>query len=188
MSRTKKPCPGCGEVSPRRAADEVCHECAKKLREHKELSESIEKLAAKKKTKIVAMPFHYELPYFKNCSPHQGPNFQIMFYDLVLASAVEYFPEQNKNPQSRYGDFKTDLAGAGKERESFHQKQKSSRGDLVINKDTLLALRSFYDQMEAYAAAVYENGLSDGTDLLGKMIRGEIKAEEINAAQLEAKA
>jgi len=31
MGRTKKPCPGCGEVSPFRAADEVCGKCARIL-------------------------------------------------------------------------------------------------------------------------------------------------------------
>ena len=31
MGRTRKPCPGCGEVDPQRSADDVCHSCNRKI-------------------------------------------------------------------------------------------------------------------------------------------------------------
>lgn len=43
MARTKKPCPGCGEVDPYRSAAEVCGDCKRKLKNEKHLREALEK-------------------------------------------------------------------------------------------------------------------------------------------------
>lgn len=43
MGFTKKPCPGCGEVFPRRKANEVCHQCRERLDNHDRMVELVEK-------------------------------------------------------------------------------------------------------------------------------------------------
>lgn len=41
---TKKPCPGCDEVDPRRSADRCCYACEDKLRTHSRLVQQISEM------------------------------------------------------------------------------------------------------------------------------------------------
>jgi hypothetical protein len=47
MSRTTKPCPGCGEVKPGRSANSVCRDCSKALAGWKTHVASVEQIALK---------------------------------------------------------------------------------------------------------------------------------------------
>ena len=83
---TKKPCPGCGEVKPKRRANEVCAECLFKLSRYDDLEEENKKLREMQDY----VECYYTLPY-----ESRGAHVAIA---LAIADLLSAMPKRGNVP------------------------------------------------------------------------------------------
>ena len=101
MSRTKKPCPGCGVVYPYRSAAVVCHSCANKLRRFDQIVEQQRKV---EKEGFVRVKFHGRVRLSTHCSQyHEGRGLSDGVIDFLgtlgkLAAETDY---ENAQPLTK---------------------------------------------------------------------------------------
>ena len=83
---TKKPCPGCGEVKPKRRANEVCNACMFKLSRYDDLEEENKRL----RETFDYVECHYVRPY-----ESRGAHVAIA---LAIADLLSAMPKRGNVP------------------------------------------------------------------------------------------
>jgi len=163
MSRTRKPCPGCGEVHPHRPADKVCWQCERLM----EAGRLLKKQQRKRYPRQYRLPRRaYGLPYVRNVGQDSRQTFQQAVYDLAIAlseTSVEY----------RH-DHADDLLPDGNDRPC------SDSSLVYVESATRDTLYDLYAAVQAMTEEAYKKGKRDGGRFIDRLCRGEVSVDEFN--------
>lgn len=172
MSRTRKPCIGCGEVHPYRPADKLCHDCARDLQLGQRLRKKIKAGKADVKIyKVAEYGWSHWYPYIHvGHSGEAGDEFRRAF-DLVVT--------QSSDP-AEIGSIDTEiLVPANNFTTSDQQYPVSMKPELAEG------LRRLYLAVQSIADEAYKNGKADGCDLLNGLASGEMSVKEFNERSIQ---
>lgn len=161
MARTRKPCPGCKEVSQRRKTDEVCWQCQALLKEAIAARRAQE---TDKLREVVQLPCsYYSLPYIAHLTTAETIQKTFKSIAEIIAEPAPHLyrhdaPRLVKDLKDSYGKEQTHLM---------------PKGAMKLFGDLYSAILSATD--EAYA-----EGLSDGSNLLLELSKGKVSVEDFN--------
>lgn len=166
MSRTRKPCPGCHEERDRNS-DEVCEDC-KKL-----LQEAIDARARKNRradTEIVGVPFAaHGFPYIHRIGSDLNTEVRESFFALaeLLGSEIT----------ERFFGAKTSMVDLSEDR--FNN---SSPHPWYLPKGLAAITTRLYAAITRGAEVAYEEGKTEGHQLIVGLATGRTSIDEFNAA------
>ena len=163
MGRTKKPCPGCGEVDEYRPATEVCGCCKSLMKDGRKFRRQCHQRIGG----WVQMPaFWHSLPYI-HYARKPGEEFQKAFFDLVVALAAEI-------PSNEWAA--TELLPGG-------HHYSNGEGVYLLPAD-LDRLRDLYQAVIDIAESAYQEGVEKGQRFIEGLISGKTTIEKFNNATL----
>jgi len=160
MGRTRKPCPGCGEVVEHRRADAVCGYCQRMI-------EAGKKYAKQQQRRFGApysIPFApHGFPYVRHCGDGSLRQFRSAFFDLCVAVSVEPAKATYSN------EALVPNEGLG-----------YSHGQVYLEPANRDALRELYAAVQAIAGESYREGKRDGEAFVQALCSGEVSLRELN--------
>lgn len=166
MSRTRKPCPACKEVDPRRPAGDVCYSCKRLLA----ASRMIEEQQAKKFELQYQVPnVSRYFPYVPHTSLGIRDSFRKAFFDVVTSLSV--IPAVPDGP----GEVLIPGTDGG------YDNRTSTVYIDSADKDTM---RNLYAAVIGIAREAYAKGKGDGQDFIRGMCAGEVTVNQFNEATL----
>jgi len=153
---SKKPCPGCGEVTLGRKATEVCFHCKDKLDKYEELETQIREIneSSNKTEKIIIGSKPHWTEYLRLSGDTKGEfarAFQTGFYELVMASSNQSV-----------------VRHAHKEAEFLLGKTDGSylpAANRLINSQVAKAIRELRKLVHSFAIEAYKAGQEDAADI-----------------------
>lgn len=176
MSRTKKPCPGCGEVNRYRPAAEVCHTC----QEHIKLGKQAIAEAKKTGPGNVWVRGYHGTPYV-----HRGsigwrgdPDCRDIGKALGKVFKSIAVPSQGRDTAVDEDVFTLDVKIAARMR--IDQGNNWHQPDFQVPAEFLDAIRELYVDLCHVTAHAYEEGKQDGRNILDGLASGEISVRELN--------
>lgn len=156
--RTKKPCPGCGEVDIWRKADEVCRECKIKISRFDELEKE-----TKKKSEVFVYfgeRYHWN-KYIHTRGGLESSDLMKAFHRLALAASKFSL----NPPHIKDGILILDkVEGVGIGR--------------IMDKETAEAFLALHKMIQPLIDSVYESGKRDGHNLLMRLASGDLAPNE----------
>lgn len=174
MSRTTKPCPGCGTIDSCRSADSVCDSCTRKLAFYDELmARQAEQVEDKRNCVVVAVPW----------ADHGYPSIP-----HSTSSFGDDKPTAKENLQNRVRTLALELSEAAPGTRSQESYALATCGKLEFNwRDPLRlmlpgvaeCLRTIYDSAHAIAEEAYAEGHRDGRSLLMQLRDGKLTPDEV---------
>jgi hypothetical protein len=173
---TKKPCHGCGKENTGRGIDEVCYACRRKL-------EFAEETAEKFKHKATAFSLAWNsggLPFVdhQHGLPHDEEiHVNKAFWQLIAAVAKNNIEGKNA---TRHWEQLTDKNKC--ELEQFFPGEGVSFDQVVamVTRKQRNAFLRLHRQIVLLAKSAYALGYNDGSDMLTKLMKGEVTNEQIN--------
>ncbi len=174
MSRTTKPCPGCGEVHPYRPAAEVCGDCEAKFEELRVLKQSIRQAIENGHLVVANLhgAWHWQ-PYIT------GPNrddVQKLFLELCEAVSQRTWRETSEG-HFHYGILDTE----GDKRDNTlivpkarNDRKESGDNQCMLPSHAANILPKLYQAISDLADSCYLEGHQKGRDLLMSLHSGEL--------------
>lgn len=164
--RKRKPCPGCGEVSLSRKADEVCHTCQSLLSEAKALRAH----ALKKKDSVVI-----RLPFADYCLPGllhfpERTRVKRLFFDLIHSVGVEV-PWQGEVQDRPFAEAGEGCCSSSREDKCWR-----------IPRSFKVALVALYNELNTSSREIFEEGKEDGHRFVIGLATGDTSIDEFNEA------
>lgn len=208
MSRTSKPCPGCGKSDRYRTADKVCKDCDHAI---KSWGEHVANVNADKKlaTVILKREWHWN-PGFYYGGPRQEPegfsetrrSLGQLFWELGELSCAEKFESCDAPDEAHLDKSNTtylykrpDIRFPLKKGEQYPERcdYPASEGDGGsynalygrIETKLLETIQALWDHTARFAQMSYLGGLMDGKNLLLQLSSGEISPEKFNEKDIE---
>ena len=184
MSRTTKPCPGCGEVDRYRVANAVCGNCRRDLDAWKQHVASLGKLDAQ--TEIVELSeVDYAWPGFYNGAHGHGlENFETHQAGLQkgmhavayrLAKAV--YPK-NQGPEDSW-KAKPLFMRPSYDYPLGEHMHGWFNTDALFAKTDIDLFRTLYDHIAQFAHLCYLSGVRDGQNILVGLANGTLDLERL---------
>lgn len=156
--RTRRPCPGCGEINPYREPEKVCSTCRNQLLLVDELKAEIEKIAPDEIRTHIG-----ECPHWNQRIRFDDGLLRKLFHQLVMLA------KRHEVERSRYASEgilgKIDLGASI---------------DIIIRKDIADVISTLRIAVESALQAAYQDGKSDGHKLLMRLAAGDISINEFN--------
>jgi len=190
MSRTTKPCPGCGHVKPSRKADEVCYDCRKKLDRVDEVEAELARVRATVDNTLLIRTepfgmyfphrFHYGHQRVDSELPEYRP-FRLALGELlrVIAAPLDRGRRQPKDHYRRNWLFEGP-------RYVCDEGSADHLGTIEAPGSAHLAGRAFVDAFKKLNCAVFAAGVEYGQNLLNRLAAGEVTIGQMNDAVTEA--
>lgn len=178
MSKTRKPCPGCGRIVTREA-DSVCTECRFKLDGLTALLAAIE---ADDSCEIVIGP---ERNYAVDGFYEEGP-LPIALHDRLKASLHQIFKVSSilsPRHQTRYWEFLIPGMAAGDPKRPMMPMHDDWKAPAVVPTGFQAAMVELDLAIAEAFVSVYNAGLARGSNLLVSLADGEITLDEFNAGR-----
>ena len=176
MPRTKKPCPGCGEVPFHfRDADKVCKHCQDLL----ELAKTISVRRSSKKFDIVRLPHApHGLPYIYHGNPRgyhrdYSDDSTLKYLDLFRRT---FFDLHDVLGERVIADIRGILPIVPKT-ECMNYETATS---VKLPKGAADLLCKLYVAAEQMVEGAYQEGYRDGHDLIGGLADGRVSIQEFN--------
>ena len=170
MSRTTKPCPGCGVVHSRRSSAEVCHECRAVFVSHKILVESLEAAIDAGDLEPVRLygASHWQ-PYIGPESDHVNR----LFMDLCHAVSVRTW---------RDGEWHTERDIIDRENKAVVKSDRSANGSpsqqYLMPAGACKTFGNLHESIRTLVDHSYLRGHEKGRDLLMSLHSGDITLAE----------
>lgn len=166
MSRTRKPCPGCGERVWDREKDKVCSGCQKILDEYGDMVNRVRKPA--RGLAKVALPWApHALPYIPNASDYfakieHGRDFQRAFFELA-------------------GLLAKDSTGEHVDKAEWLVPVREASQDKVITMphEVVAELRKLYDATIGISEQAYREGHRDGRNIVTGLCTGSLSVKDL---------
>lgn len=181
MSRTTKPCPGCGEVDSRRKADDVCRGCRHKLDVLlPELHERVRKNRGDREPY-----FHHEIwhwnprfygPYDFRWSDDGRDQLCLAFNGLV--EIVGERPEPGVYDCSPLLDVDQLLTHTHYDGRGQHRKNCDET--VFLYPEQRLAFQRMFASIEEALRSVFAEGQCQGKQMIQQMLGGEMSMNEIS--------
>jgi hypothetical protein len=179
MSRTKRPCPGCGQVKPWRAASEVCADCKVLLDEGRKARERA--ATVPRGTELAVLPFaphrlgyipHFWQPFLGERHKSADAVIQQAIFDLasMFGEQVEWRDVRRSNQQP-LAPVTMDGHGGN----NTYWKVPIGLRDILTR---------LYEAVQAGAKHAYEEGKHDGHSLLIGLATGQTSIEDFNKATI----
>lgn len=172
MGYTSKPCPGCGEVSRRRAAAKVCPDCQQLMKDG-EIYRSI--LKAESQFDLVYVPEAHrphDYPYLYRAGD-KGTEFCRAFSALVHLLGKPHktgsrhdLPDLVPHPPMSDNHLSYGVV-------------------MALPKGSAPLLGKIYETVRLMLLDAYKEGKDEGTDLLNQLAKGELSADEFNEQSIE---
>lgn len=182
MSRTRKPCPGCGDVSPYRAASDVCSKCRENLDVVlPALLERVEKQEGDRK------------PFVHHTTGHWNPRFY---------GKYEFLWPGTHAVQDKLGDSFNDLVEVVGHRPvagsswkvprlldisqlQTHTQYEMGYGPapervILIYPEQRIAFQRMFAAIEEALASTFAQGKVEGQEVIQQMLTGELSMKEMN--------
>ena len=192
--RSRKPCPGCGEVVRFRAADSVCSACEKAIKNWNAYAERLASPGAGMVTVGMKGAYHWYPQFYFG-----GPNttndelddlrstLAETFAEFGNALCVDVVPEESWSHGSLFPHPEVEnpkwKSGTSDPRLLRYPCSDGSRGGCMsygsIRKDHLDMLRKLWDATARFAHIAWLSGLQDGRDLLKQLAQGDITSDEL---------
>jgi len=163
MSRTRKPCPGCGEVHPARPADGVCYDCKKMIQLGRDTRAAADAPAQERKPYVV---------------PDVSHGFEY----------IHYVPYDERAALTREMLRMVTLIG-----QPYHGSNRQYNCPLLIpssdgmhgsprlyTDSEVEIIRKFWDALDVTCVATYEDGRAKGRSLLLGLANGETSVDDLN--------
>lgn len=172
MTRTRKPCPACGEVCQFRPAAEVCGGCKGLLKD----GDKYRKLAKQAKNKPYGIPQSaHSLPYIKYASRGFGDdvdhqrNFQQALFSLLgdIGGPLPTNAPWNEKPL---------LVG--------YSREYSGSATVMLRTSVADLLRDMYEAVQGMTVHAYNEGHSRGSNMMMGLASGEVSVNDFNEATL----
>lgn len=157
---SSKPCPGCGEIDSRRPADKVCNTCKAKL---KRLDELEERLSGNTDTVIVSFASASYNSYIWSKKRGSGNALQNAFYEIAFTAGKEL---------PAYSKAEYDLLGKRHDVGTHHYHV------MEMPRQLAEAIKNTYAMMNKILEGEYEQGKSDGHNLLMRLAQGDLSPNE----------
>lgn len=188
MSRTKKPCPACGEVDPRRKADDVCYKCRQLLDVLlPALQERVRKARGDRE------------PYFHHVTWHWNPDFYGP-YDFSWSGDGRPWSDDAREQLARAFDGLVEVIGERPEpgrydcsplldvgqlqtHTGYNQSgphRKGSDETVFLYPEQRVALQRMFASIEQALGSVFAEGQRQGKQMIHQMLGGEMSMNEIN--------
>jgi len=165
MARTRKPCPGCGEICQYRPAAEVCGSCKSLIKQGRKCID--EQVAACENQRVLTKLPHSarSLPYIRN-STNERREFQNAFYTIVLAVSE---PASNEVLRQLPEPYKTPMI-VEKCDTGYH----GGRECYMIEPTLLDAMQNLWYSSVAMVDGAYRRGVASGEQLIAQLAGGDI--------------
>ncbi len=169
---TKKPCPGCGEVWPKRHSDQLCYSCRQKLDiEIPMLKTALDQLNSNRDHVAFAKTYHwnryYRCPSPRRSNSRNNDNSTLLrkaLFDLAITITVVDGVQVSK-PLYPMGDPKDDF--------SLYS---SLNGTMPTG--SAQAFRSLVDLLQPIIDNAFEAGKEKGTALLLSLASGDLSMKD----------
>lgn len=167
---TRRPCPGCKQVSRHRPADGICGECVRLIQDGHAFREYAAKPKDKELCKLTSLPYHY--PYIHKGKPNESNDkFQKAF--AVLAMALAELPP--KLGWEKHKEAKP-LVPATQLNDEIHRQDEV----MLLPKGLPELLGAVYVAGRNLADDAYMEGHEDGQQLLTRLATGAITVDSFN--------
>lgn len=171
--RSNQPCHGCGSTVTH-FTGQVCDECAKALREHREIM--AQRAAVKDAVVMSSKEREYALPRLSHLPskfgdpdpyPIQGGFLKLVGFLSTKAPYDISAPQIFRKPPGH----------------AYHEEWRCS---VLINPEHAKVLGDTYEAVRVGLEQAYAEGHSRGKNLLGQLSAGEITSDEFNSRALRA--
>lgn len=178
--RTKKPCPGCGQVDPYRPADKVCSDCHTKLRRSEKTDKELEAAAKQPGLVPVSLPWAiHAYPYIPDCRDREtGREPDREFYtaaDVLLRCSGVYAPTVRV--------FSSQCDPVFPYPKNTWNHQSGSGTVLHIEEPVLAQWRALFNAVVAMVETAHRNGEQEGSNMLARLARNEVSVADFNEWQ-----
>lgn len=194
MSRTTKPCPGCGKIDRYRAADKVCDACAnaiKKWNEHVEKVKTIPGVA----TVRLSEAYHWQPMFYfgGHCHGVEGlsetrDELAKLFKELAELACIDTLDSSDgwtlENTPFVYSVpvFKGEKAHLNYPTSNGSGGYSAPYGKMP--KRLLDVIRALFDRTARFTEMAYLGGLQDGQDVLYQMTSGQISPANLQEQEI----
>ncbi len=174
MSRTKKPCPGCGKLDPYRPADKVCSACHAALRRSEKTDRELEAAAKQPGLAPVWLPWAiHAYPYIRNARDHEtGEDFDRDFYraaDTLLRCSGVHAPTLGRGNCSPVFEYPKN-----------HPESSFDSTVIHIERPVLDQWRKLHGAVQGIARTAHKIGADEGANMLARMARNEVTVADFN--------
>lgn len=181
MSRTRKPCPGCGDVDTRRAASDVCSKCRQKLDEllpallgRVDKARTGRELYAHHRTSYWNPQFYGNYSFLHSYGRDLQRELLDAFTDLVEVVGERREPERGWTRAPFLLDAR---------RLRTHTRYEPPYGagvTLYLYPEQRIAFQRMFAAIEEALASTFAQGKVEGQEVIQQMLTGELSMKDMN--------